>query len=212
VQTAEKLLEARADAPGIKVIDLSEVPSTIVPLVCGVLARLIFEIQFWMKPESRTPVCLVCDEAHLYLPAAEDTGPFHAVALRAFESIAKEGRKYGVALVVVSQRPTDVSRTILSQCHNFMIMRVTNDYDRAMIERLIPETLAGVTTILPVLDIGEAIVIGDALLLPTRIKLDPPMAAPASDTQPYWSLWSDRASSAEAIAAGAEAARNQFRE
>jgi hypothetical protein len=212
VQTAEKLLEARADAPGIKLIDLSEVPSAIVPMVCGVLARLIFEIQFWMKPESRTPVCLVCDEAHLYLPPAEDSGPVHGVALRAFESIAKEGRKYGVALVVVSQRPTDVSRTILSQCHNFMIMRVTNDYDRAMIERLIPETLAGVTTILPVLDIGEAIVIGDALLLPTRIKLDPPVVAPASDTQPYWSLWSERASSTEAIAAGAEAARNQFRE
>jgi DNA helicase HerA-like ATPase len=210
-ETAQKLLRADGDSAGIKVVDLSEVPSEIVPLVAGVLARLIFEIQFWMEPELRSPVCLVCDEAHLYLPATEESSAFHRVALRAFEAIAKEGRKYGVALLVVSQRPTDVSRTILSQCHNFMIMRVTNDYDRAMIERLIPETLAGVTTVLPVLDIGEAIVIGDALLLPTRIKLDQPRVPPASATHPYWSIWAERASSPEAIAAAAEAARNQFR-
>jgi DNA helicase HerA-like ATPase len=134
------------------------------------------------------------------------------VALQAFEAIAKEGRKYGVALVVVSQRPTDVSSTILSQCHNFVIMRLTNDYDRTMVERLIPETLAGVTSLLPVLDVGEAVVIGDALLLPTRVRLDRPAVAPASGTQPYWTLWAERSSSPEAIEAGAEALRNQFRQ
>jgi hypothetical protein len=210
--TARKLLSAGPASTGIKIIDLSEVPSAIVPMVAGVFARFVYGVQFWMEPNHRTPVCLVCDEAHLYLPPAEDPSPIHRVALQAFEGIAKEGRKYGVALVVVSQRPTDVSRTILSQCHNFVIMRVTNDYDRGMIERLIPETLAGVTNVLPVLDVGEAVVIGDALLLPTRIKLDRPTVAPASDTQPYWTLWAQQASSHEAISAATEALRNQYRQ
>jgi Helicase HerA, central domain len=210
--TAHKLLGAGRGRSGIKIIDLSEVPSAILPMVAAVLARVVHGIQFWMEPQRRTPVCLVCDEAHLYLPPAEDAGPIHRVALQAFEGIAKEGRKYGVALVVVSQRPTDVSRTILSQCHNFVIMRVTNDYDRGMIERLIPEALAGVTNVLPVLDVGEAVVIGDGLPLPTRIKLDRPALAPASDTQPYWTLWAQRPPSREAISVGTEALRNQFRQ
>lgn len=209
--TAVKLLAAGRGEAGIKVIDLSEVPSAIVPIVAGVLARLVYEVQFWIDPAERTPVCLVCDEAHLYLPAREDSGPIHRAALTAFESIAKEGRKYGVALVVVSQRPTDVSRTILSQCNNFLIMRVTNDYDRAIIERLIPEALGPISGILPSLDVGEALAIGDALLLPTRIKFDTPRVRPNSDTQPYWTLWAHQPSSDEAIAAGAEALRNQSR-
>jgi uncharacterized protein len=171
----------------------------------------VFELQFWMEPRHRTPVSLVCDEAHLYLPAREDSSPVHEVAVRAFEAIAKEGRKYGVALIVVSQRPTDVSRTILSQCSNFLVMRVTNDYDRTMIERLIPERLSAITGILPGLDVGEAVLIGDALLLPTRIKLDPPMIAPDSATQPYWTMWAHQPSKPAAIAAGGEALRYQFR-
>lgn len=209
--TAAKLLEAGRGQRGIKVIDLSEVPSAILPMVTGVLARLVFELQFWMDPRRRTPVSLVCDEAHLYLPSREDASPLEQVALPAFEAIAKEGRKYGVALIVVSQRPTDVSRTILSQCSNFLVMRVTNDYDRTMIERLIPERLSPITGILPGLDVGEAILIGDALLLPTRIQLDKPPIEPDSATQPYWTLWSGQPSDRAAIVAGGEALRNQFR-
>lgn len=208
---AATLLEAGPDGPGIKIVDLSEVPSPIVPMVTGVLARLVHQVQFWTAAQARTPVCLVCDEAHLYLPKRADSGPIHRVALEAFEAIAKEGRKYGVALVVVSQRPSDVSRTILSQCNNFVIMRVTNDYDRGMIERLIPETLSGVTGVLPALDVGEAVIIGDALLLPSRVKFDVPAIRPAGSTQPYWALWASHASTREAIIAGAEAFRDQFR-
>jgi DNA helicase HerA-like ATPase len=205
-ETAAKLLGA-----GTKIVDLSEVPSAIVPLVAGVLARLVYDIQFWMDPARRTPVCLVCDEAHLYLPTREDSGPIHRAALEVFEAIAKEGRKHGVGLVVVTQRPTDVSSTILSQCNNFVVMRLTNDHDRAMVERLIPEHLAGVTGVLPALEPGEGVVVGDALLLPTRVEFDPPDVKPAGTTQPYWSLWAERPSSDEAIADGVEALRNQLR-
>ena len=209
--TATSLLQAGRRHAGIKIVDLSEVPSMILPVVAGVLGRIIYDVQFWMEPGHRTPVCVVCDEAHLYLPSDAGSRFLHSAALHAFESIAKEGRKYGVSLLVVSQRPSDVSRTILSQCNNFMIMRVTSDRDREMIERLMPESLSGVMDVLPALEIGEAVVVGDALLIPTRIKLDAPTIRPASGTQPYWTLWSERPSSEQAIAAGVEALRRQLR-
>jgi hypothetical protein len=92
-----------------------------------------------------------------------------------------------------------------------MAMRMTNDADQNLIRRLVPETLSGVTDLLPVLDTGEAVVIGDALLLPTRLRFDRPAVAPASGTRPYWSLWATQASDPDAIAAGVEALRNQMR-
>jgi len=209
--TAQKLLSAGQGEEGIKVIDLSEVPTAILPMVAGVLVRLVYNIQFWMDPGQRTPVCIVCDEAHTYLPADRSDSPVHRVALDAFEAIAKEGRKYGVCLAVVSQRPSDVSRTILSQCNNFVIMRLTNDQDQDVVSRVVPDALASVTGVLPLLDVGEAIVVGDALLLPLRIKLDAPAIGPASATMPYWSMWSSKSSSDDAIAAGVEALRHQWR-
>jgi hypothetical protein len=211
VETSTKLMEAGRGDKGIKVIDFSEVPAPILPMVAGVLARLIYNVQFWMSPEDRTPVCVVCDEAHLYLPAQEHPSAVHRVALEAFEAIAKEGRKYGVCLTVVSQRPSDVSRTILSQCNNFVILRLTNDQDQEVIEHLVSATLSSITGVLPMLDVGECVVIGDAILLPVRIKLDAPRVKPASVTMPYWSLWTQKASSSQGIAAGVEALRNQWR-
>lgn len=211
IDTAQKLLSAGHGEDGIKVIDLSEVPTAILPMVAGVLVRLVYNVQFWMNAGERTPVCIVCDEAHTYLPADRSDSPVHRVALDAFEAIAKEGRKYGVCLAVVSQRPSDVSRTILSQCNNFVIMRLTNDQDQDVVSRVVPDALAGVTGVLPLLDVGEAIVVGDALLLPLRIKLDAPVIGPASATLPYWSMWSTKPSSFDAIAGGVEALRNQWR-
>ncbi len=210
-ETATKLLEAGPGDVGIKTIDFSEVPAPILPMVAGVLARLIYNVQFWMDPEDRTPVCIVCDEAHLYLPARSNPTPVQSVALTAFEAIAKEGRKYGVCLAVVSQRPSDVSRTILSQCNNYMILRLTNDQDQEVIKHLVSATLSSLTGVLPMLDVGEAVVIGDAILLPMRIKLDAPELKPSSVTMPYWKWWSDRASSNAAISVGVEAMRNQWR-
>jgi len=211
VETSTKLLEAGRGDVGIKVIDFSEVPGPILPMVAGVLARLIYYVQFWMNPDDRTPVCIVCDEAHLYLPELDQPTPVQNVALEAFEAIAKEGRKYGVCMAVVSQRPSDVCRTILSQCNNFMILRLTNDQDQRVIEHLVSATLATITGVLPMLDVGETVLIGDAILLPTRIKLDAPQIKPASVTMPYWSLWSRKPSSLDAIANGVEAMRNQWR-
>jgi DNA helicase HerA-like ATPase len=180
-------------------------------MVAGVLARFIYNVQFWMDSAERTPVCIVCDEAHLYMPSGPPASAMYQVALDAFEAIAKEGRKYGVCLAVVSQRPSDVSRTILSQCNNFIVMRLTNEQDQEVIRHLVPGALSSVASLVPMLDVGEVVVIGDALLLPVRIKLDAPSIAPASATLPYWSLWSAKPSNPDAITGAVMALRDQWR-
>jgi hypothetical protein len=196
---------------GIKIIDFSEVPADVLPVVAGTLARLLYDVQFWMSPENRTPVAMLCDEAHLYLPVKDDADAVQKQALGAFERIAKEGRKYGFSIVVVSQRPSDVSRTILSQCNNFLSLRLTNENDQAVIKRLMPDSLAGLTSILPLLDTGEALLLGDAVLLPSRIKLDRPKLEPDSATKDFWREWGSTKGSHEAINQAVECLRSQTR-
>ena len=196
---------------GIKVIDFSEVPADVLPVVTGTLARLLYDVQFWMGSKSRTPVTLLCDEAHLYLPVRDDADAVQRQALGSFERIAKEGRKYGFSLLVVSQRPSDVSRTILSQCNNFLALRLTNETDQGVIKRLMPDSLAGLTSILPLLDTGEALLLGDAVLLPTRIKLDIPKITPDSATRNFWTEWGTEKPQDAAIRSAIECLRSQSR-
>ncbi|KGM88425.1 putative ATPase [Roseovarius mucosus DSM 17069] len=205
-----KLLQS-GDNTGIKVIDFSEVPADVLPVVTGTLARLLYDVQFWMNGKARTPVTLLCDEAHLYLPVRDDADVVQRQALGSFERIAKEGRKYGFSLLVVSQRPSDVSRTILSQCNNFLALRLTNETDQGVIKRLMPDSLAGLTSILPLLDTGEALLLGDAVLLPTRIKLDMPKVAPDSATRDFWKEWGSAKPDDAAIASAIECLRGQSR-
>lgn len=205
-----KLLSSGDDG-GIKIIDFSEVPPDVLPVVTGTLARLLYDVQFWMGSKSRTPVTLLCDEAHLYLPVREDADAVQRQALGSFERIAKEGRKYGFSLLVVSQRPSDVSRTILSQCNNFLALRLTNETDQGVIKRLMPDSLAGLTSILPLLDVGEALLLGDAVLLPSRIKLDIPKIAPDSATRDFWTEWGTVQPNADAIKGAVECLRSQSR-
>ncbi|MGY0780819.1 ATP-binding protein [Azospirillum argentinense] len=199
------------DEAGIKIIDFSEVPADVLPVVTGTLARLLYDVQFWMDGKSRTPVTLLCDEAHLDLPVRDDADAVQRQALGAFERIAKEGRKYGFSLLVVSQRPSDVSRTILSQCNNFLALRLTNETDQGVIKRLMPDSLAGLTSILPLLDTGEALLLGDAVLLPTRIKLDAPKIAPDSATRNFWKEWGSNKPDNAAISLAIECLRGQSR-
>lgn len=175
---------------GIKVIDLSEVPSDILPLIIGLIARIIFSIQQWSIKENRHPIALLCDEAHLYVEQNENTDAVSAIGLKSFERIAKEGRKYGVSLIVISQRPCEVNKTVLSQCNNFISLRLTNIEDQNTIKRLLPDNLGNIADNLALLDIGEAIIVGDATLLPSRIKVDEPQIKPQSNTIQFWQEWS----------------------
>lgn len=168
---AEKLLDF-GNSKGLKIIDFSEVPADVLPLITGLIGRLIFSIQQWMIEEKRQPIALFCDEAHLYLPNRITEG-IEEKGLRNFERIAKEGRKYGVALVVISQRPADVNKTILSQCGNFIAMRLTNPEDQNV----------------TILDVGEALIVGDASLLPSRVIINEPKIKPNSATIDFWDEW-----------------------
>jgi DNA helicase HerA-like ATPase len=195
---------------GIKIIDFSEVPSDVLPIVVGVLARVLYEIHFWTEDDKRTPVTFVCDEAHLYLPASNGVTA-ELRALDVFERIAKEGRKYGISLFVVSQRPSDVSRTVLSQCNNFIVLRLTNDQDQGVVKRLMPDSMESLTASLPLLDVGEALLLGDAIILPTRIKLDEPKIKPNSATMNFWSDWNEKQVHEADLVAAVESMRKQFR-
>ena len=187
----EKLINKLLDfgnKNGLKIIDFSEVPSDILPLITGLIGRLVFSIQQWMNVDLRHPVALFCDEAHLYIPEKAD-GSMEEKGLRSFERIAKEGRKYGVSLVVISQRPSDVNKTVLSQCGNFIAMRLTNPDDQNVIKRLFPDNLGDFSEMLPILDVGECLIVGDASLLPTRVIVDEPSIQPNSATIDFWDEW-----------------------
>lgn len=176
---------------GVKIVDFSEVPSDMLPLIISLVAKLIFSIQQWTPTENRHPIALFCDEAHLYIPERQSSSGGEAFAVDAFERIAKEGRKYGVGLVVISQRPSEVNRTVLSQCNNLVAMRLTNGDDQNVVRRLLPDSLGGFSELLPVLDTGEALVVGDASLLPTRVRVQRPKSQPNSGTVPFWDRWSE---------------------
>jgi len=174
---------------GIKIINFSEVPSDVLPLIVSLVARVTFSVQQWTPSELRHPIALLCDEAHLYMPQRNMAESADNISLDIFERIAKEGRKYGVSLVVISQRPSEVNKTMLSQCSNFVSMRLTNAEDQGVIKRLLPDSLGGFSDILPTLDTGEALVVGDASLLPSRIRIDEPKNKPNSGTVNFWDEW-----------------------
>lgn len=179
----------------IKVIDLSEVPSDMLAIVIGIVTRLVYDIQFWMTPqkdEVRHPLVLVCDEAHIYM--SNDMSKMKAVekkSLEIFEKIAKEGRKYGIGLLIVSQRPAELNTTIMSQCNNIVSLKVTNDRDKSAVAAMLTDSLVGIVEMLPNLDVGECIVVGDAIMLPSKIILDKPNEKPKSATIDFWDRWYD---------------------
>ena len=210
-EMAKRLMDYSESKAQIKVIDFSEVPADILPIIVGLVARVIYQVQFWTDRQRRKPMALVCDEAHMYLPKKDGKNPVEQRAIENFEKIAKEGRKYGVALLVVSQRPSDVSPTILSQCNNIVSLRLTNGDDQATVKRLMPESLEGLMDALPILDIGEALVVGDAVLIPSRIRIHPPKEKPLSATIDFWDEWTKEPDTPD-FAKAVENMRKQNRE
>lgn len=201
------MLPANDGKKGVKVIDFSEVPSDILPLIVSLVARVIFSVQQWSEVNHRHPIAIFCDEAHLYIPANTEKSIDDA-SLVTFERISKEGRKYGIGLVVISQRPSEVNRTVLSQSSNFIAMRLTNVDDQSVVKRLLPDSLGDYAEMLPILDIGEALVVGDASLLPSRIRITPPNMKPRSATVDFWDEWSKNSTAVD-IYGAIEALRKQ---
>lgn len=184
------LTEEINDHKKIAVLDISSVPFDVRSSVISLLLRCIFDFTYWHKRVNADtyPIAVFCDEAHIYL---NDANASTAAARLSAERIAKEGRKYGISLIVSSQRPREVSATILSQCSTFMCLRITNPDDQAYVRNLLPDSIRGITSLFSSLKRGECILTGDAILMPTRIKIDEPIPAPISNDTSFTDRWNN---------------------
>lgn len=159
-----------ADAP-IRILDISGLPTEVAGPLTAAMARLLFSYKLTQTREEREgdPILLVCEEAHRYVPDRGEAQ--YAAAQDAVRRIAREGRKYGIGLMLVSQRPSDVESTVLSQCNSWLVLRLTNGRDQEHVGRFLPDTMAGLVKLLPSLPRREALFVGEAAALPARIKL-----------------------------------------
>ena len=175
----------------ITVIDFSPVPFDVRPTVSAQVGRLAFEFNYWNPKSREFPLLLMCEEAHAYIPRETDTQ--YEGTRRSMERIAKEGRKYGVGLGVVSQRPHELSETVLAQCGNFICLRVTNPDDQQYIRDLVPDAEVGLVNILASLGRGEAMAMGEAVPIPTRFQFYPPDSPPNSSDIDFYNQWKEGA-------------------
>jgi uncharacterized protein len=178
----------------ITVFDLAGVPPEIMDLVVGLLSRVLFEVMFWGRdlPDigKQRPILLVFEEAHRYLPSGE--GYFiQGYARRSVQRILKEGRKYGLGAVLVSQRPAELDETILSQCGTFVALRLGNSSDQARVRSSVPDELTGLVDLLPALRTGEAVVSGEATQIPSRVRVQLVEPRPSSGDPEVAKLWAD---------------------
>jgi len=155
----------------IRIVDLSGVPNEVAGITSAVIARTLFNLKVWQTSAERKsdPVLLVCEEAHRYVPDRGEAQ--YEAAQEAIRRIAKEGRKYGLGLILVSQRPSEVDATVLSQCNSWLIHRITNEVDREHVRAILPDSVAGLTKMLSGLRRREAIFVGQAAMLPSRILI-----------------------------------------
>lgn len=171
----------------VTVIDLSSVPFDVRPTVAAQIGRLAFEFNYWNPKYRDFPILLVCEEAHAYIPRTAESQ--FAGSRKSMERIAKEGRKYGVGLAVVSQRPHEVSETVLAQCGTFICLRITNPDDQGYVRSLVPESEGDLVSVLAGLGRGEALVLGEAIPLPSRLQFDRPNPTPNSDDVDFYEKW-----------------------
>ena len=171
----------------VTVINLSSVPFDVRPTVAAQIGRLAFEFNYWNPKYREFPVLLICEEAHAYIPRESESQ--FAGSRRSMERIAKEGRKYGVGLAVVSQRPHEVSETVLAQCGTFICLRITNPNDQGYVRSLVPESEGDLVSVLAGLGRGEALVLGEAVPLPTRLQFEKPDPTPNSDDVDFYDKW-----------------------
>lgn len=184
----------------INVIDLSGVPFEVLSITVSLISRLIFEYGYIYKRlrcarnpgeavNNDVPILLVYEEAHKYVPNSELSK--YRSSKVSIERIAKEGRKYGVTLMLASQRPSEISETIFSQCSNFIAMRLTNPVDQGYVKKLLPDALGSLIDKMTSFRQGEALLVGESVILPSIVQIDPCVHTPSSNDIPYWQLWKE---------------------
>jgi hypothetical protein len=185
-----KLFRLPSHGRPISIVDVSGVPSEVTSVVVSVLARMVFDYAIWSRTEAQRPLLLVCEEAHRYVPKDENAENGQAVR-KILERIAKEGRKYGVSLGLITQRPSDLAEGVLSQCGTILSMRLNNDRDQACVRAAMPEGARGFLDAIPALRNRECIVCGEGVAIPLRIRFDDlePEKRPASSDPSFARLW-----------------------
>lgn len=184
----------------VTVIDLSGVPFEVLSITVSLISRMIFEYGYFYKrlrnskdPSEKVnndiPILLVYEEAHKYVPNSDLVK--YRSSKNSIERIAKEGRKYGITLLLASQRPSEISETIFSQCNNFIAMRLINPVDQSYVTKLLPDTLGTLVHTMPSLKQGEALLVGESIILPSIVQIDRCTCEPSSNDIPYWELWKE---------------------
>ena len=184
-----KVFRLPARGKPISIIDVSGVPSDITSTVVAVLSRLIFDFAIWGREERTNPILLVCEEAHRYVPN-ERNADGSSVG-RTLSRIAKEGRKYGISLGLITQRPSDLAEGVLSQCGTIISMRLNNDRDQAFVKAAMPEGARGFLDSIPALRNRECIICGEGVSIPIRATFDEleEFKRPASEDPSFSQLW-----------------------
>lgn len=180
----------------LTIIDLALLPSDVTSIMTAVIARMVFEVQqrYLKLNKQCLPTVLVMEEAHYFVKRynddVENTGPT-TQCCKVFEKIAREGRKFGLGLVLSSQRPSELSPTVLSQCNSFLLHRISNDRDQELVHRLLPDNMRGVLREMPSLPSQYAVLLGWASELPVMVKIRtlPKSQCPQSDDPDYWDVW-----------------------
>ncbi|MBV4369010.1 ATP-binding protein [Erwinia phyllosphaerae] len=200
-ETLESLLGYSSQKKSnVTIIDLSGVPFEVLSITVSLISRLVFEYGYIYKrirclknPNEKInndiPILLVYEEAHKYVPNSE-LSKYRSSKI-AIERIAKEGRKYGVTLLLASQRPSEISETIFSQCSNFIAMRLTNPADQGYVKKLLPDSLGSLIDKMTSFRQGEALLVGESIILPSIVQIEPCIHAPSSNDIPYWQLWKE---------------------
>jgi DNA helicase HerA-like ATPase len=206
-----KVFRLPAQGKPISIIDTSSMPSEITHVVVSVLARLIFDFAIWARDEEQKPILLVCEEAHRYIPSSTiDAGQS---VRKILERIAKEGRKYGISLGLITQRPSDLAEGVLSQCGTLITMRLNNDRDQHFVKAAMPEGSRGFLDAIPALRNRECIVCGEGVTVPIRVKFDDlePNRRPASADPVFSDLWRTTGGEEEILERTINRWRNQGR-
>lgn len=190
-----RLFRIPVNGKPITILDLSAIPTEVLNTVVSVVCRMAFDFALWSN--RSTPIALICEEAHRYLPNKSSDG--FEPAKRSISRIAKEGRKYGVSLGIISQRPSELDATILSQLSTIFVMRMTNHSDQEYVEATVSDSAMGLLEFLPTLGVGEAVAIGEAVAMPMRLFFDrlPEDQVPQSHSSSFSADWQESTESEE---------------
>ncbi|WP_391563344.1 ATP-binding protein [Novosphingobium sp.] len=194
-----KIFRMPSKGKPISIIDVSGVPSDVTSTVVAVLSRLVFDFAIWARDEKTRPVLLVCEEAHRYVPNEKNSDG--SSVGRILSRIAKEGRKYGISLGLITQRPSDLAEGVLSQCGTIISMRLNNDRDQAFVKAAMPEGARGFLDSIPALRNRECIICGEGVSIPIRVAFDEleEMKRPASEDPSFSDLWNSSGGEEEMV-------------